>query len=190
MESWHIGIFQIIDIGVRLPEIIGDLKELSIFISLSKVPGKKNHLYRKNGLNHDCQWHGDFWSTPMKWHTLCTYRNPPQTLGPKTNVNFFMVDPHFGVIFPWDSRKVPKMTLSVNFGHQWGHMVHHKFRHARKLSQGHLSHKWRNFIHHNNCLRQTQNVQITVHLLDICTWTFQHYDTALDHGNELLRSDE
>jgi len=40
---------QIIDIKIKLPEIIGDLKELSILISISKFPGKlsKNYRYRK-----------------------------------------------------------------------------------------------------------------------------------------------
>ena len=42
---------QIIGIEIKLPEIIGDLKELSI--SISKLPGKlsKNYRYQKNYLS-------------------------------------------------------------------------------------------------------------------------------------------
>ena len=46
---------QIIDIEIRLPEIIGDLKELSISISISKLPGKlsKNYCYWQKWLIAD-----------------------------------------------------------------------------------------------------------------------------------------
>ena len=60
---------QIIDIEIKLPEIIGDLKELSI--SISKLPGKlsKNYCYQKKWLIADpyLPWQGpqpksdDFW---------------------------------------------------------------------------------------------------------------------------------
>ena len=53
IESRYIGICQIIgkiiDIGRRLPQIIGDCRELSAKLSISKISGKlsKNYRYRK-----------------------------------------------------------------------------------------------------------------------------------------------
>ena len=50
IESRYIGIFpiidNIIDIGRRLPQIIGKLKELSAELSISKITGKLSKIYR------------------------------------------------------------------------------------------------------------------------------------------------
>ena len=53
IESRYIGIFlfigKIIDIDIRHPKFIGDLKELSTKLSISKMMGdlSKNYRYRK-----------------------------------------------------------------------------------------------------------------------------------------------
>ena len=50
IESRYIGICQIIgkiiDIGRRLPQIIGDFKELSAKLSISKMTGELSKIYR------------------------------------------------------------------------------------------------------------------------------------------------
>ena len=58
IESRYIGHFliigQIIDIDLILPQIIGDFKELSAKLSISKFEGKlsKNYRYQKNYLSY------------------------------------------------------------------------------------------------------------------------------------------
>ena len=60
---------QIIDIEIKLPEIIGDLKELSLSISISKFPGKllKNYCYRKKLLIADPYLYGTDRLTMFNW---------------------------------------------------------------------------------------------------------------------------
>ena len=57
IESWHISIFpiidKIIDFEKRLPQIIGNLKELSVKLSISI---SKIYSYKKNDLSHTPRW--------------------------------------------------------------------------------------------------------------------------------------